>query len=104
VYVPPCLTLKVCILLPHVMHSVISCYLLTRIRRLVFLMDPDRALCEVRTEPVSVKWVSELSLQRVKVFVGFIARVMIFAFISGRRTGPVPPPNHPWGPPGLLLS
>jgi hypothetical protein len=105
VYVPLCLTLKVCILLPYLMRSVNSCYLLARIRRLAFLMYTDRVLCEIRTEPVSVKWTSEFILQSVKIFIGFIARSMTLASISsGRRTSPLPPPNHPWGPPSLLLS
>jgi hypothetical protein len=31
-----------------------------------FLMDTDPVLCEVRTEPISVMWISEFSLQRGK--------------------------------------
>ena len=75
-----------------------GCYLLRSFCRLVFLTATDRVLCEVRTEPVSVMWISEFSLQGVKIFVGFIARNVTLALISsGRRTGPVPPPKTPLG-------
>ena len=67
-------------------------------------MDTDPALCEIRTGPVSVMWISEFSLQRVKIFVRFIASSITLAFISGRRTGPLPPPDYPRGPPSLLLG
>lgn len=58
----------------------------------------------MRTEPVSVMWVSEFSLQRIKIFLDFIARSMTFVFISGRRTVLCRPQTTPGGPLSLLLS